>query len=174
MENFTIDEAISHAYNNSNRPRYEANIYNFILQELRRLKKIDESARKKKERKSQVLEAKKNNATYLEFVRIYIEWMREQQRIEPDFSAAKGKQLKEIIAYFIKIQNGDETKATELWMHILYDWNKLSAFLRKQTDLSAINRNKQEIITQLKDDKNKPSTNNRDQSAVSFMESLLD
>ena len=159
-----LDEAIEYCqkrYDETSEQQYQ-----FLQKQLRLLQKLQE---KKKKPKSTIAET----ALFVQFLRTYREWMTNKFGVIPDYNGAKAKALKDIVTYFSSLANSEDAKAHEAFEHLLADWDKLNPFLRGQTDLTSINRNKQEIVTKLKNGATSSSTNNREQSASSFMESVL-
>ncbi len=139
--------------------------YQFLCKQLLQLQKLQQ---KPKKEKIPIAET----ALFVEFLRTYRDWMTNKFGVIPDYNGAKAKALKEIVTYFLSLTNKEDKKAHEVFEHLLKDWDKLNAFLRGQTDLTSINRYKQEILTKLKNGTTIHTTNNRDQTATSFMESI--
>lgn len=93
----------------------------------------------------------KKHERYQEFVDAYFSWHKATQSVEPRLGAAQGKAMNEIITYLVKQSKGkDEEGALLAWQYILGNWKKLTLFIQNQTKLTQINKNLQEILTQLR------------------------
>jgi len=88
---------------------------------------------------------------YKAFVAVYFEFFKELVGIVPKMTAGGGASLKRIITYLTQISNDHtEDGALDSWRYILGNWKRLSPFLQQQTGLQQIEKNINEIITQLK------------------------
>lgn len=74
---------------------------------------------------------------------------KENNDLDPKFTGADGAALKQIIAYLKKINTGDEAAALANWNLLLDNWNSLSDFHQKQTDLKYINSKLNVIIREI-------------------------
>jgi len=92
---------------------------------------------------------------YQDFMKLYSDWFKHSFGVPPKIKVYDGKALKELIAYLKSINKGDIQKALELFQHILQRWGEQDAFIQKQTSLSQINSNINNIITGFKIKKNK-------------------
>lgn len=87
----------------------------------------------------------------------YKQWMGEyfnffrgiSDGIEPKITGVQGKALKRIIT-FLNRQGNEEGEGFYTWQFILGNWDKLSKFIQSQTGLSQIEKNLNEILTQIK------------------------
>lgn len=70
-------------------------------------------------------------------------------QIDPKFTGADGIALKQIINYLKSINNGDEAAALSNWNLLLKNWENLSEFHQKQTDLKYINSKLNVIIREI-------------------------
>lgn len=82
----------------------------------------------------------------------YICFYEKKAGIAPRINAIGGKAMKDIIAYFRKIESNDEAILAN-FQYILVHWNELSAFYQEQMELRQINSNLTTIIRQLKNGK---------------------
>ncbi|MDB0603170.1 hypothetical protein PL373_18965 [Tenacibaculum maritimum] len=73
----------------------------------------------------------------------------ENNGLEPKFTGADGKALKQIINYLKGINNGNETAALANWDLLLNNWSSLSDFNQGQTDLKYINSRLNVIIREI-------------------------
>ena len=122
----------------------------------------------KPKQKTTVAEAKAPPAPdglYAACMKIYFEWFENQFSIAPKIDALQGKALKDLIKYFTSIirKNDELVPEDELeeriktnWKGILDSWGKLEPFLQKQTKLNQISSNIQNIIVQIKKQKDIP------------------
>lgn len=74
---------------------------------------------------------------------------KENHNLDPKFTGADGIALKQIINYLKKINTGDEAAALANWNLLLDNWNSLSDFHQKQTDLKYINSKLNVIIREI-------------------------
>lgn len=81
--------------------------------------------------------------------------------IEPKFTATDGKCIRDIMKHFEAVSNTPKD-ARAAWQALLKQWHTLPDFYRKKTDLAFINAKLNEIITQLKDERNTKAKANSD------------
>lgn len=81
-----------------------------------------------------------------EFVAAYFEFYKERIGVKPKFTAADGKAIKEIKAYLETVVQDPFYS----WKFILQNWQKLTPFIANQCTAMAINKNINEILSQLK------------------------
>lgn len=74
---------------------------------------------------------------------------KQNNNLDPKFTGTDGTALKQIIAYLKSINNGDEDAALASWNLLLDNWNSLSEFHQKQTDLKYINSKLNVIIREI-------------------------
>lgn len=79
----------------------------------------------------------------------YAFFRKANNQIDPKFNGADGKALKEIINYLKSINNGNEAAALANWNLLLDNWETLSKFHQKQTDLKYINSKLNVIIREI-------------------------
>lgn len=91
---------------------------------------------------------------------------KENNNIDPKFTAADGVALKQIITYLKSINNGDETAALANWNLLLSNWSSLSEFHQKQMDLKYINSKLNVIIREII--RNNGGNTSGDNSSVSI------
>ena len=113
---------------------------------------------------------KEDGKLYSNMVEIYFDWFKGlNEGIPPKFGTADGSCMKQIINYFKYIhkeaKNGkNEAEEIELMFKFIFkNWQKIDPFLQKQTKLTQINGNLQNIINDLKNGK-KRNTNSNDKS----------
>lgn len=89
---------------------------------------------------------------YQEFVGEYDQFCRNTLGAPGVIDARQGLALKETVDYLMKQEkvNGSETMALDAWRYILANWTFLSEFIQRQTKLSDIKKNIQEILFQLR------------------------
>lgn len=89
---------------------------------------------------------------YQEFVGVYNEFCKRNLGAPAQMDAYQGKCLKETVAYLMKQEkvNHDEDLALEGWQYIFKNWGLLSEFIQRQTKLSDLKKNIQEILFQLR------------------------
>ncbi|WP_286747897.1 hypothetical protein [Roseivirga sp. UBA1976] len=89
---------------------------------------------------------------YQEFVGEYDQFCRKTLGAPGVIDARQGLALKETVDYLMKQEkvNGDETLALQGWRYIFANWSLLSEFVQRQTKLSDIKKNIQEILFQLR------------------------
>lgn len=108
---------------------------------------------------------------FSEMMAAYFDWYKSRNsNIAPKIDGGDGNALKSIISYLKTIYNSkpepkgkmeDEIKG--MWSYILQNWNKMDAFFQKQTKLTQINSNLNNIINEIKNGKSK--SNPKDKSA---------
>lgn len=95
-------------------------------------------------------ESKKEVSIFSQFNTAWFAFFRkENNNIDPKFTGADGKALKQIIAYLKNINNGDEAAALSNWNLLLNSWESLSEFHQAQTDLKYINSKLNVIIREI-------------------------
>lgn len=125
----------------------EAENLEYIKASLRRLHQLDQEADATADKKKEESKYEK----YSEFIEVYDQFCRSYIGVGAKIDGAQGRALKHIIAYLIdQNKRKDEQGALDAWRYVLTNWGKLSEFLRKQTSILLINKNLQEILTQLR------------------------
>lgn len=120
----------------------EASNLTHIKDSLRKLQKLEDISRQRKEQKVDV---------YADFIGAYDEFCKSFIGVGAKIDGAQGKAMKTIIKYLVQeSKEGTTEGALNAWKYILSNWNRLSAFIRQQTALVQINKNLQEILTQLR------------------------
>lgn len=91
-------------------------------------------------------------SNYKQYIALYIEFFQELTGgTKPAINAASGKSLKRIAKHLQQAsKTGDEQGALQGWHYILANWKKLSPFLQQQTGILQIEKNLNEIFTQLR------------------------
>lgn len=128
-----------------------------IKESLRRLKKL-EAENKKLESELDRLEkmGDKKLEMYHQFIDTYDQFCRAYIGAGAKLDGVQGKAMKSIIAYLTKESKAkSEEGALLAWKFILAHWGKLTKFIQNQTSLVQINKNLQEILTQLRRGKDK-------------------
>jgi len=88
---------------------------------------------------------------YQDFIAAYDEFCCAFIGVGAKIDGAQGKAMKSIMAYLAKQNKAkDEEGALAAWKYILKNWGKLTEFIRNQTALVQVNKNLQEILTQLR------------------------
>jgi DNA-binding transcriptional MerR regulator len=88
---------------------------------------------------------------YQEFVEAYDVFCKSYIGVGAKMSGAQGKALKDIIEYLRgQSRTKDSEGALAAWQYILKNWGRLTKFIQNQTTLTQINKNLQEILTQLR------------------------
>ena len=109
---------------------------------------------------------------YAAMTTIYFDWFKKLSGVNPNFNAAEGSAMKKIINYF-RILNKDNkvegeenefVEVTNMFKFILTNWNLIEEFYQKQTKLTQINSNLQNIINDIKNG-HKRKSNSKDKSA---------
>lgn len=128
-----------------------------IKESLRRLKKLEaENAKLESELERLEKMGDKKLELYHQFIQIYDDFCRAYIGAGAKIDGAQGKAMKSIIAYLVKESNTrNEDGALIAWKFILSHWGRLTKFIQNQTSLVQINKNLQEIITQLRRGKDK-------------------
>jgi len=99
---------------------------------------------------------------YKEMVAIYDSFCKNELGIPASINGAEGSAMKTIIKRLIdiaKFKGHDDSGCLDSFKYVLGNWDKLDDFTRKQTKLTQISSNLTNIITQLKNGKEKPSGN---------------
>lgn len=91
---------------------------------------------------------------YTKFLDEWLHFYSEYAQLEPKFTGADGKALKQIIGYLQKLHGGNDNEALELWRVILSKWNTLPEFHQNNTDLKYINSKLNIIIHAIKQQNN--------------------
>ena len=90
-------------------------------------------------------------SNYKQYISLYVDFFQGITGTKPAISAASGKSLKRIAKHLQEASHrGDEQGAIDGWHYILANWKKLSPFLQQQTGILQIEKNLNEIFTQLK------------------------
>lgn len=91
---------------------------------------------------------------YQEFVGVYNDFCLSAVGVPAEFDekGIQGRALKETVVYIMKQEkvNGDEILALDAWRYIFSNWSLLTEFIQRQTKLSDIKKNIQEILFQLR------------------------
>ena len=103
----------------------------------------------------------KTTKYYTDFVSIYNNFCKKNIGVSCKMDGIQGKALKRIIVY-LKKECKDESLLIESWKFILYHWNKLDDFHKKQIKLTQIDSNLINILNQLRNGKRQQVTNTED------------
>lgn len=108
---------------------------------------------------------------YSEMVKIYFEWFEGLSGVKPKFGQAEGASLKQIINYFKILYKDNHSEGenefeevTKMFQYIFKFWHLIDPFLQKQTKVTQINSNIQNIINDIKNGHKRKSSNNKDKS----------
>lgn len=99
-------------------------------------------------------EVVKDKTIYQKFTDTWFAFYQEFSGYEPRFNGVEGRSLKSIITYLRKISGSDDD-ALLVWKTLLSNWNNLSDFHKKNTDLKYINGNIQKLLENVKTDSKK-------------------
>jgi len=106
---------------------------------------------KKSLKRLQKLEQRGGYEKYKDFIRVYDEFCKGFIGVGAKIDGVQGRAMKMIIKYLIQqSKDHSEEGALAAWEYILKNWTKLSDFIQTQTSLAQINKNLQEILTQLR------------------------
>lgn len=110
----------------------------------------------------QVLRAKVSKANdkvdnYQEWTLAYFDFYESRIGVKPRFGAAEGKALKDIAKYLGEVIK--DNQPIEAWRFILANWSKLTPFIANQCTPLGINKNINEILSQLKYGSTKSANN---------------
>ena len=108
---------------------------------------------------------------YARMVEIYFDWFKGLSGVSPKFGQAEGASLKQIINYFKILYKANKKEGenefdevTKMFSFIFSHWNLIDPFYQKQTKLTQINSNIQNIINDIKNGHKRKSSNNKDKS----------
>lgn len=137
-------------YKNQDDEAYE--LMGFIRKSLHQLEKLLEQANPKD---------KLNHRPYLaEYASFYERFV----GVKPKVMSGDAAAMIRIAKYLIEVSNtSDEDGGLTAWIYILKNWTKLTPYLQKQTRITQIEKNINEIITQLRNGK---STSNNDREKL--------
>lgn len=123
-----------------------------IKDSLRRLKKLEaENARLERELEQAEKSATQKAELYSDFIEVYDQFCRAYIGVGAKLDGIQGKAMKNIIAYLTaQSKTKDEKGALAAWKFILAHWAQLTKFMQNQNSLVQINKNLQEILTQLR------------------------
>ena len=115
---------------------------------------------------------------YAKMVEIYFDWFKGLSGVSPKFGQAEGASLKQIINYFKILYKANKKEGenefdevTKMFSFIFSHWNLIDPFYQKQTKLTQINSNIQNIINDIKNG-HKRKSNSKDKSNVARGERL--
>ena len=115
---------------------------------------------------------------YARMVEIYFDWFKGLSGVSPKFGQAEGASLKQIINYFKILYKANKKEGenefdevTKMFSFIFSHWNLIDPFYQKQTKLTQINSNIQNIINDIKNG-HKRKSNSKDKSDVARGERL--
>jgi hypothetical protein len=129
----------------------EHNALEQVKESLRRLGKLEESMRDTETQAQGDSKEETPKSQYKDFIAAYHSFCTTYIGVGPKLDGVQGKAMKQIIAYLVQESKGkDEDGALAAWSYILSNWGMLTEFLQKQTALVQINKNLQEILTQLR------------------------
>ena len=104
-------------------------------------------------------------------VEIYFDWFVKLSGVKPKFGVAEGSAMKQIINYFKTIYKDNHSEGetefeevTKMLQYIFKYWHLIDPFLQKQTKVTQINSNIQNIINDIKNGHKRKSSNNKDKS----------
>jgi uncharacterized protein (DUF3084 family) len=123
-----------------------------VKDSLRRLKKLEaENAQLKRELEQIEKGEQKKFELYQQFIELYDQFCRSYIGVGAKLDGMQGKAMKNIIAYLTaQSKTKDEQGALAAWQFILAHWGHLTKFIQNQNSLVQINKNLQEILTQLR------------------------
>ena len=108
---------------------------------------------------------------YSKMVEIYFDWFVKLSGVKPKFGVAEGSAMKQIINYFKAIYKDNHSEGetefeevTKMLQYIFKYWHLIDPFLQKQTKVTQINSNIQNIINDIKNGHKRKSSNNKDKS----------
>ena len=108
---------------------------------------------------------------YSKMVEIYFDWFVKLSGVKPKFGVAEGSATKQIINYFKTIYKDNHSEGetefeevTKMLQYIFKYWHLIDPFLQKQTKVTQINSNIQNIINDIKNGHKRKSSNNKDKS----------
>lgn len=108
---------------------------------------------------------------YSKMVEIYFDWFVKLSGVKPKFGVAEGSAMKQIINYFKTIYKDNHSEGetefeevTKMLQYIFKYWHLIDPFLQKQTKVTQINSNIQNIINDIKNGHKRKSSNNKDKS----------
>lgn len=108
---------------------------------------------------------------YSKMVEIYFDWFVKLSGVKPKFGVAEGLAMKQIINYFKTIYKDNHSEGetefeevTKMLQYIFKYWHLIDPFLQKQTKVTQINSNIQNIINDIKNGHKRKSSNNKDKS----------
>ena len=115
---------------------------------------------------------------YSKMVEIYFDWFVKLSGVKPKFGVAEGSAMKQIINYFKTIYKDNHSEGetefeevTKMLQYIFKYWHLIDPFYQKQTKLTQINSNIQNIINDIKNG-HKRKSNSKDKSDVARGERL--
>lgn len=136
-----------------------------VKESLRRLKKLEAEYAKLESELDRAKMGEKKLELYHQFIDTYDQFCRAYIGAGAKLDGVQGKAMKSIIAYLTKeSKDKSEEGALLAWKFILAHWAKLTKFIQNQTSLVQINKNLQEILTQLRRGKDKQAAQ---QNAIS-------
>jgi len=135
----------------------------------KQIEELEKELEQTREQVSSILGAKKKYPSYQKFIQLYFGFCKTFIGINPRMSPAQGKAMNDIIEYLVE-QSKDKSEegAILAWQYILNrkNWTRLTKYLQNQTTLIQINKNLQEILTQMRNGSTKASTNKNASSAI--------
>ena len=119
---------------------------------------------------------------YARMVEIYFDWFKGLSGVSPKFGQAEGASLKQLINYFKILYKANKKEGenefdevTKMFSFIFSHWNLIDPFYQKQTKLTQINSNIQNIINDIKNGHGKKQqSNSKDKSEHARGERLQD
>ena len=140
-----------------------------------------ESEKPKEEEPKTPTTTNEDGKLYAKMVEIYFDWFKGLSGVSPKFGQAEGASMKQIINY-LKILYKDNRsegenefeEVTKMFSFIFSHWNLIDQFLQKQTKLTQINSNIQNIINDIKNGHKRKQSNSKDKSANARGERLQD
>jgi hypothetical protein len=96
----------------------------------------------------QLLKQPKKSEKTGEYVTAYFQFYENRMGLKPKYGGGDGKAMNEIAKYLCEVSTGNDGLAA--WQYILKNWNKLTPFIANQVSVLQINKNINEILSQLK------------------------
>jgi len=123
-----------------------------VKDSLRRLKKLEAENTQLKRELAQIEKGEDRKfELYQKYIELYDQFCRAYIGVGAKLDGVQGKAMKNIIVYLtLQSKTKDEQGALAAWNFILAHWTQLTKFMQNQTSLVQINKNLQEILTQLR------------------------
>lgn len=114
---------------------------------------------------------KDDGKLYSKMVEIYFDWFKKLSGVSPKFGQAEGASMKQIINYFKVLHKANKSEGenefdevTKMFNYVFNYWHLIDPFLQKQTKVTQINSNIQNIINDIKNGHKRKQSNSKDKS----------